>query len=414
MAYRNDVIALSPVHYYPLDNSLIDSVGTANFNNNGYVFEATPISEDSAYNIKSASTSNTLEIPDTNDINDEASRIVYSVLFKNDSIQQPPVKILGSGGSSANLSIFMGFGNNLIFEADVGSKIVQIFSNFPLVENRTYCLTIKFSGLSYSNKLYAFIDGVPQEYTADDVPAANLPINRGNFRLSGRGTIAIGGTQITAVTSLVGRHSHLGIWAGAAAESLTTTQIREIIFEKSAKPYLTLAGSTEVNMQADLTTYVDNTTLGNYPLCLRIEATTEASGDVTLHSTDILFDDLASIHIQYMGTGTLTWVNRGTSNCSITSTPNGGTVIILNMRTITFTNIVPATEIRIYKKDTLIEIAGIEDVNTGSWSTDIPVGDYDIRVHSVSYKHIDYLNYHLGDNQSIRVVQFKDKNYKNP
>lgn len=52
---------------------------------------------------------------------------------------------------------------------------------------------------------------------------------------------------------------------------------------------------------------------------------------------NITFDPLSSIHVQYTGTGTLTWVNDNGADASIGSTPNGGTLIIADRQTLTVT-----------------------------------------------------------------------------
>jgi hypothetical protein len=80
-------------------------------------------------------------------------------------------------------------------------------------------------------------------------------------------------------------------------------------------------------MQTALDVYAD-TVRPDAPLCIRIEAVT-GGGDFALDLDNITFDPLASIHVQYTGTDTLTLTNLNGSDASIISTPEGGTVEVV-------------------------------------------------------------------------------------
>jgi len=66
----------------------------------------------------------------------------------------------------------------------------------------------------------------------------------------------------------------------------------------------------------------------NTPSGLSTLRTVAVSGgeNFDLNADNIAFNSFASIHVQYTGTDTLTWTNSNSSNASIGSTPNRGTI----------------------------------------------------------------------------------------
>ena len=77
--------------------------------------------------------------------------------------------------------------------------------------------------------------------------------------------------------------------------------------------------------------------------------TVTGDGNLTLNADNITHNQYASIHVQYMGTGTLTWNNTNGSDASIGSTPNGGTI--------TFVESVPV-KVTVLDASDFSEIAG--------------------------------------------------------
>ena len=104
------------------------------------------------------------------------------------------------------------------------------------------------------------------------------------------------------------------MWDGSDAD-LTDTEIRETLFELGALAGTTISSGSESAMQTSLDALAD-TVRGNEPLNIRVEEVT-GDGDLTLSADNITHDDLASIHVQYLGSGTLTWQN--TNNESLKS-----------------------------------------------------------------------------------------------
>ena len=149
------------------------------------------------------------------------------------------------------------------------------------------------------------------------------------------------------------------MFSGANAV-LTDTEIREVMFEKGAPPDVTITNQAGLDALAD-------TVRGNAPLCIRVDA----GGPLSLTADNVTFDPLASIHVQWMGTGTLNWTNSNGSNASIGSTPNGGTLNFINPATLTVNGLIDGAEVRIYDNEVAnignndTELAGVES-NSGT------------------------------------------------
>ena len=128
---------------------------------------------------------------------------------------------------------------------------------------------------------------------------------------------------------------------------------------------------------------------------------------------NVTHDPLASVHIQWMGTGTLTYVNTNGSDASIFSTPNGGTVTIVNPAVLTVSPLVPDTEVRVYDAETLTELGSIENSGT-SFSLSIQSPSINVVIHNVAYKYIrvNSIDMTSGD-VDLPVNQIYDRNYEN-
>ena len=340
MAYGDDIDVLSPDHRWSFDNVLTDSVGSVTITNTGCDFVTTPLCEDSTYSIQAnGTTSDRLTVPSTTDINNSAqTRKCIAGWFMVSKINLPPTRIYGEGNTTC-FQMCMAHGNTMIFEVR-NSTSVQVFSDLALTPNRAYHLTMIFEGNGYANELRCFIDGVKQlnALPSDREPdfasiAARSPVEFGDPI----GTVSIGGTSILLVATVNAHYAQWASWNDANAV-LTDTEVREELFEKGALPDETITTDTESNMQSDLNSYITTVSgeTADSPLNIRVEPLS-GGGDLTLEANNLVFDDRASIHVQYTGTNTLTWINKGTTNATIFSTPNGGTVINVQETTITIT-----------------------------------------------------------------------------
>lgn len=338
MAYGDDIDALNPDHRWSFDNTLNDQVGSVNGTGTSTSFTTNPICEDVTYSLLSNDVGDRVSIPTTTNINNSAqSRKAVAGWFMPTSIQRPPKNIYGEGDTSQAFRFVLGFGNNVIFEVDSANFTLQVYGDTFLANNRAYHLCMIFEGNGYGNELRAYLDGVEQltAQPSDRQPdyATLAARSQGEFS-DPSGTVAVGGNEIVLNGLEDGRFNEWATWDGADAV-LTDTEVREELFEKGALPDVTISTGTESAMQTALDVYAD-TERSNAPLCIRIEPVS-GGGDFDLDLDNITFDPLASIHVQYTGTDTLTLTNSNGSDCSIVSTPNGGTVTIVEQVTLTIT-----------------------------------------------------------------------------
>lgn len=406
MAYGGDIDALNCTHRWTFDNVLTDSVGSVTGTNSGCTFVTSPLCEDTTYSIQTNGISDRVTMPDTTDINNSAqTRKAVAGWFMVSAIQNPPKRIYGEGDATQSFSFLLGWGNNLVFEVDDPSFTLQVFGDTVLEANRAYHLCLVFEGNGYSNELRAYLDGVKQlsaEPSNRQPDAASLtarsPVEFGDPA----GTVAVGGTAVSLLACINGHYNQWATWDGADAV-LTDTEIREELFEKGALPDITITNQSGLDALAD-------TLRDNAPCCIRVTG----SGTINLSADNVTFNPLASIHVQYTGTGTLNWTNTNGSNASIGSTPNGGTINFLNPAQLTLTGLQNPTEVRVYDAGTTTEVAGQENVTGGTFSQSISVSHVDIRIISVTYRNTLFENVSMATDVSIAVQQFFDRNYRNP
>ena len=314
MTYDADIDALNPSHRYSFDGVYTDSVGTSDGTNSGCA-TATAICEDVTNSIQTNGTTDRVTLPSVSTINQELDRKAVCGWFMTSAIQQPPCRVYGEGDASNSFAIILGFGNNVTFEVDGASFTLQIYGDTPLVAGRAYHLCMVFESSTYGDELRAYLDGVPQTSSADVTPGGALA-SRGVGEFGDPvGTVAMGGTAIVLVAPVNGSYNEWAFWAGADAV-LTDAEVREELFEKGALPDNTITNQAGLDALA-------STVRSNAPLCIRVDVV----GSITLTADDVTFHALASIHVQYTGTGTLTWVNTNGSNATIGSTTGGGAIV---------------------------------------------------------------------------------------
>lgn len=411
MAYADDISALGAEHLYRFDGNANDSIGTVNGTASGVAFTGTPICEDASNSMTTGSTSARLTIPDTNVITEVKSRKAFCGWFMTTAVQQPPTRIYGEGGTAQSISINLGFGNSLLFEVDLDGDAKQIFGDTDLVPNRAYHVALVFMGTDFRNKVECYLDGVRQLDTQDDVPdvttiAARTPAVFGQSSVS----VAIGSTELVQVSPVSGIYNYWAFFDGNDA-NLSAADVRQELFEKGALPDTTVTSGSQSAMQTQINALASSVR-PNKPLCIRINAVS-GDGNFTLSANNITFDPLASIHVQYMGTGTLTWINNNGSNASIGSTPNGGTVTFQNPKTITVSDLIAGSEVRIYEAGTTTELGGVETSGT-SFALTVSVAAVDVRILSTIYNIKAVKNISMADDVSLVAGQVPDRQYENP
>lgn len=328
MAYRDDISALGAQHHWDFDGDSVDQIGSADGTSTGVIFTDSAIAEDASNCMTTNGTTDRVTLPTTTDINNAAQgRKAISGWFETTAIQTPPNRIYGEGDNVTSFAFVMAMGNNVMAEVDSASFTLQVFAERVLKPNRVYHLCAIFEGNGFSNEFRFYLDGVKQTSAepADRQPDAATLDARGVGEFGDpAGTVGVGGGTVTLVAPVNGRYQHWASFDGASAE-LTDIEVREELFEKGALTDATISAGTESAMQTALDALAD-TARPDAPLCIRVEAVT-GDGDLTLIADNITFDALASIHVQYMGTGTLTWVNTNGSDASIGSTPGSGNVV---------------------------------------------------------------------------------------
>lgn len=372
MAYSDDILALSPDHRWALDGDALDASGTADGTNSGGVFTGTPVCRDAVNSYVTNGTTDRIVLPTTADINNSTqTRKAIGGWFSPTAIQNPPKSIYGEGNSSQSIRMILGWGNNLMFELNYPGLNIQIFGDVPLVANRRYHLCMVFEGNGYGNEFRAYLDGVKQlnANPVDRQPNVASIASRGVGEFGDpAGTVGVGGIAIILLAPINGQYNQWASWNGAPA-LLTDTQIRQELFEKGTIPEVTITNQADLDALA-------NTVRSNTELSILVNV----PGSIALTADNVTFDPLASIHVQYNGTGTLDWTNTNGSNASIVSTTNGGTVNVINPTSLTLnsgiTGYLTGAEVRIYDNENLTnsnydtELSGIESNATDSYVFD--------------------------------------------
>ena len=331
MAYRDDILALNPDHYWTFDNTHNDigvsSQAPKNTNQAGgntALFDATAITEDSSHSLRIATDTQRTECADSTLINrgTQAYR-TFGGWFMPSEIARPPSCIYKEGGGQNNMAVFLGFGNTLLSQSvDREDHDIQCFSDKPLRPFRPYNYICRFKAsdtTAANNGVFEhFVDGVLQVVT-DGNPFDTLQmashsgdINWGfpdvNLNVGGVSTVFAGAK---------GFHAHFASWT----RLLTDQEIREILFERGALAALTIQSDTVANMQAQLD-QIANTERADAPIAIRVEQATDAT-DFELIANNIRFHTDCSVDVQYTGDHHFVWVNTNGSNASRVSNKGG-------------------------------------------------------------------------------------------
>jgi len=414
MAYRDDIIGLGANHLFPFDGDATDLVGNLSTTPVGITYGGPSICEDASQSLLISSVTNRLTLDATPNIEDANQRFAVAGWFMVDSIQLPPKSMYADGGSLNSMKIIFGFGNNLMLEVLSSSAqnpfLVQVYG--PILQpNRIYHICAVFEGPAYGNEARLYVDGV--KYTQAS-PVGGAP---NDVLAAGRDTGVFG----VPITSEIGNDSvvqnaavdsRLGFWAfwgNNSSAALTDQQVRRDLFEKGAPPSITIESNTQESMQATLNTLA-NTVRPDQPLNIRVEPVL-GGGDFQLVADNIRHDALASTHLQYTGTDTLTWINDNGSNTSIVSVPNLGAVDIITPATLTISSLIPDTEIRILVSGTTDEIVGVESSGT-SFQVMLQASVVDVVIHKEDYENLFIKNVSMMDgNVELSIDQIFDRQY---
>jgi hypothetical protein len=340
VAYADDINALNPVARYPFNGGSTDTVNGLNGTNVGGLYTGVPLCEDMGVSYLTDDITDRVTLPTSTLINGATqSRKAVGGWFSATGIQNPPKSIYGEGDTTQAIRFILGWGNNLVFEIDTPLFTLQIFGDVPLETNRPYHLFMVFEGNAFGNEFRAYLDGVKQLNAApiDRQPnATSIPARTVGEFGDPVGNVAVGGTQVILLAPINGQYNQWAIFDGADAV-LTDAQIREELFEKGALPDVTITNQAGLDAFANLVR-------PNVPCCIRVTG----NGTINLSADNITFDSLASIHVQYTGTGTVNWTNINGSDASIGSVTEGGTINFINPATLTIEGLINGGEVHIY------------------------------------------------------------------
>ncbi len=403
MAYRDDITALGADHLWRFDGDLNDSVGTTNGTNTGFSLTAGPCCEDATNAAQCNTTADRVAIPTAPNVDGALTRKVIAGWLRMSAVQLPPKSIYREGAAGNQFNLTMWAGNTLMLDIVNGSTVLQVYSDKILQPGRNYHICAVFEGSGFGNKFALYIDGVEQQVTNPSSAVSGFATL--GARTAGEWGDPSGATEVGNATVLLNGpvNANYNFWAAWGADTLTDTEIREELFEKGALPDVTITNQAGLDALAD-------TVRGDAPLAIRVDV----AGSLTLTADNVTFDPDASIHVQYTGTGTLTWINTNGANASIGSTPNGGTINFITPSVLTVAPLIANTEVRVYESGTTTEVAGVESSGT-SFQNSISVNSVDVVVHKEDYVYIRVNNVDMtGGDVSLPIEQIFDRNYENP
>jgi hypothetical protein len=279
-----------------------------------------------------------------------------SMWFMVESIQDLFIAICKEGGGLNNVSFFLGFGNALMVQVtDIQSsptQNIQLYSDVLIEPMRPYNITMTLKTDGGYAKLY--IDGVLQDNSKGNPFSATELSSHSDLKTIG-GTncsLNIAGKSVSFYAISKGWYSH---WCSFKSE-LSGTDIKNVLVEKG------LPASYTIYNQADLDALA-NTVLPNYSLSLRIEG---GSDDLELTADNITVNERTSYHIQWTGTGKLTFKNINGSDISIGTSLYGGDIDIVSQKHIVLKIVdavsnTPIEDARVYFTD--FDRYEVSDVN---------------------------------------------------
>ena len=376
MAYADDIDALGPDHAFSFDGNATDRINALATTTSTVTFTGVALCEGVSVSMLTDAIDDQLQYAATSATFNgvDQNRLAAAGWFSVTATQNPPKQIMQIGDTTS-VKILLGWGNNLMFEADapnaVPAFLLQVFGDKVLASNRAYHLCMILECNTFGNEFRCYLDGVKQlgaepadrEPDAPNFPSRSagttfgIPASNGNF---------VGGDSVGILSPINGQYNEWALFDGANAV-LTDTEIREELFEKGALADVTITSGTQAAMQTQLDTLADSVR-ADAPLCIRVEALS-GGGDFTLTADNITFSPLASIHVQYTGTDTLTWINSNGSDASISSTPNGGTLTFVQGVPVTITcrdaiTQAPVTGARVFLEDASNNILLNEETDT--------------------------------------------------
>lgn len=417
--YDDVVSALNPDHWWQLDNdAYVDSAGTVDMTTDvvdGGAFVSSPLICE-----KNGSVWRIDAVTDRRGCADNAEMNITTAheartmggWIQLGGIQLSLGAIYKEGGAVNNLAFLTGYGNVLMAQlSDTGDDNVQAYSDFRLTAQRPYHIMFRYDYNEGTPEFRLYIDGEEQSVTdGNPLTSTDFDTHSGDVNWGDPdNNLEMGGTDVAFAGQTLCYYAQWATWTRALAK---TTEIRDDLFRRGARPDLVIASDTPANMQIALDAVAD-TERRDWPLAIRVESPT-GGGDLTLSADNVTFNSRCTLQVEWRGTGTLTWLNRNGSNLDSAKTfsSNGGTIAIVEDSVITLTNLQDASEVRVYDSSTNEELGGVESSSGGTFSLAVNQSvstEVDVQVLSFGYVNERFRSVDLSSGDvSIPLLQQLD------
>lgn len=412
----------NPDHWWRFDNdAYADSAGanpfTAAVFGNGGAFQADPICEQNTHSwlLNDQAAGGRRECANSANMNTATLQTrTMAGWVRFNQIDTALSCVYEEGGGVNNVCLLIGLGGILIASyADTGDDNVQAYSDFRLAPNRDYFVTWLFNHVD-ENQFLLYIDGVQQSVTSGNpLTSGNLDAHSGDITMGGQGSnLEVGGTDVAFQAQLATNYANWASWR----QRLDDETLLEL-FRRGARPNTVVASNTPAAMQ----TFIDGlsgTAFANHAMSMRIfEPNTGAVDNLSLDFDNITFDPSTSIQLEWRGGGVLTITNLNGSNLDLSKcyASRGGTIVVQNPAVLTLTGLTNPTEVRVFEAGTEIEVAGQEDVTTGTFSASVQVNAVDIVIHSLNEQYQRLLNVDTSNGDvTLPIQQRQDRQFDNP
>ncbi len=378
-------------------------------------FAALPITRGRTQSFTIPDATSRIESADTGNMNLSAkTKRSMGGWVRFDRVQKEPVCFYEEGGGVNNLCFLMGNGGTLIAQlADTGDDNVHAYSDFKLRPNRDYHI---YFGFDYTlpnaadRQFRLWIDGVKQTSTFGNPLTSNgghLDSHSGDIVWGGyEGSLEVFGTNVNFNAVVQCYYNDWVTFSGVLPEA----ELRSEVFEKGVRASFFINSGTESEMQAVLDT-ISNSVLPNQACDILVDDCTD--GAFTLLADNVVHNPFSSINIQFVGTGSLTWINANGSNAALVSSPYGGNVTLVNPSTLRITGLQDGSEVRVLEASTENEVAGIESVTGGEYFVSIQEPLVDISIISLGFQNIKLKGVDMAGDRTIPVQQALDRQYFN-
>lgn len=337
-------ITEEPDHYWPMNNAYTDEAARGgvsrpyNAVQSGTPdFVTTPLmTRNTTHSFRINQAVESSEIADsiyTNTTNTHSARNIGGWVHFVDN-QLTPGTFMEEGGGVNNYYFIMEPNGRVVINiADDGDYKAQRSADFQFENGRTYHVMLDSDQAASPKVFDLWVDGVKSTapLAGSLGTKSDMVTHSGDWSFGDAdANLDTGGVDIAYAAAFTMYFSHWGTWSNTGGGApLTEAQIRNSLFRKGALSEHTIGTDTEVNMQTDIETY-DSQTHANVPLTYDVEDVT-GGGAVELTITDQVWPDEVKFQVRWLGAGTLTVRNSGTSNL-VTSkcwSPVDGTIAVI-------------------------------------------------------------------------------------